>query len=184
MSRKTTFFTLPLCLALALAAPGVFAEPTAADKETARALLLDGRAKMAAKDYEAALKSLKAAHAIMNVPTTGLDLARALSALNQLIEARELALQVVRMPAAPGESSAFADARKEAEAFAADLAPRVPSIVINVTGGTPAEVKVNGTAIKLDTLGLPRKVNPGHHVVTVQSNTNQTVTRELDIKER
>lgn len=183
MSRKTIFRTLPFCFALALGTAGVSAEPTAADKETARALLLDGRAKMAAKDYEGALKSLKAAHAIMNVPTTGLDLARALSGLNQLIEARELALQVARMPAKQGESTAFADARKEAETFAAELGPRIPSIIVNVTGGSAAEVKVNGALIALDTLGLPRKVNPGHHIVIVRSNGNQTVTRELDVKE-
>jgi hypothetical protein len=75
------------------------AEPTAADRETARTLLIDGREKLSAGDAKGALQSFQAAHAIMGVPTTGLDLARAQAALGDLVGARATALGVASPPA-------------------------------------------------------------------------------------
>src|SRR5436190_23509399 len=53
------------------------AEPSAADKETARSLMDEGDRKFAAKDYKGALDAYQGAHAIMGVPTTGLEVAKA-----------------------------------------------------------------------------------------------------------
>src|SRR5262249_44553309 len=51
--------------------------PSAADRETARKLLDDGDAAFEKKDYDGALKAYAAAHAIMHVPTTGIEVAKA-----------------------------------------------------------------------------------------------------------
>jgi hypothetical protein len=145
-------------------------EPSAADKETARSLLIDGRAKRDAKDYPGALKSLKAAHAIMHVPTTGLDYAQVLEMTGQFVEARSVALEVTRIPAKDNESDAFRDARAAAAALADKLEPRIPSVVINVKGapnGVEPQVTLDGAAVNVAALGLPRKVNPGTHVLVV-----------------
>ena len=96
---------LPTCAALLFSGSALLAwplaahaaEPSASDRDTARALVIDGRAKLAAKDHEGAYKAFKAAHAIMGVPTTGLDLAKAEEALGLLVEARTTALDVTRM---------------------------------------------------------------------------------------
>ena len=53
------------------------AAPTAADKETARGLVRSGRTKKKQGDLDAAIEDFAAAHAIMNVPTTGTELGKA-----------------------------------------------------------------------------------------------------------
>lgn len=77
---KIRRFTRSLSLAIAffVSAPAVtplavrvaHAEPTAADKETARTLMQDGRAKRTKGDHAGALEAFRAAHGIMKVPTT------------------------------------------------------------------------------------------------------------------
>src|SRR4051794_38028802 len=86
-------------LAAALSAPrDAQADPTPAEKETARALLDEGDREVEKKHYEAALKAFLAADAIMNVPTTGIELAKTQVLLGQLVEARDSALRVTRLP--------------------------------------------------------------------------------------
>ena len=70
------------------------AEPTAGDKETARSLMDEGDRKFAAKDFKGALDAYQGAHAIMGVPTTGIEVAKAQEALGLLVEARDTLLAV------------------------------------------------------------------------------------------
>ncbi|MBI4950565.1 MAG: hypothetical protein HY908_00885 [Myxococcales bacterium] len=167
---------LALCFALAgtwVGAPGLAtaqptAEPTAADRENARGLLDLGDKKTAAKDYEAALKAYRAADAIMHVPTTGIEVGRTELKLGLLVEGRDTLLRVARIPQKPGESDAFARARADALALAEQVGARIPSLVVQVSGppaGTPVTVTVDGAKLAPELVGLPRKVNPGEHVV-------------------
>lgn len=181
-----------VALLLLLAGVGVqsavrAAEPTAADRETARSLLLDGREKLRAGDAKGALEAFQAAHAIMGVPTTGLDLARAQAALGDLVGARATALGVAAMAAAPNEPEAFTYARGEARALAEELAARIPSLLIRVTGlpaGTTPEVTVDGIAIPPQALPFPRKTNPGQHTILVGAPGHVTEERTAHLKER
>src|SRR5947207_9657736 len=59
-----------LALSLAVASPAL-AAPSAADRETARALVVEGKQRRDKGDLPGALESFKAADAIMRVPTTG-----------------------------------------------------------------------------------------------------------------
>ena len=173
--------------AVALAAAPSAAQPTAADKETARALVLDGRAKLQTKDYQGALKAFQGAHALMGVPTTGLDLARAQEALGLLVEARATALEVARMPEARGEPAAFTNARPAAAALAEKVAQRIPSIEVRLKGlpasATPA-VAIDGIPIPAAALSLPRKVNPGTHAIEVAASGFAPERRTVQVKER
>jgi hypothetical protein len=86
----------------------------------------------------------------MNVPTTGLDLAKAQEALGMLIEARATALDVTRMPLQPGEPPAFTNARPLAAELAERVATRIPSALLVVTGlpsGLDPAVTVDGQGI-------------------------------------
>ncbi|WP_437307979.1 hypothetical protein [Sorangium sp. So ce388] len=163
------------------------AEPTAADRETARTLLIDGRKKLSAGDAKGALESFQAAHAIMDVPTTGLDLARAQAALGDLVGARATALGVASRAAAPNEPEAFVYARDEAEKLAEELAARIPSLFLRVTGlpaGTPPKVTVDGVAIPPQALGFPRKTNPGPHRIEVDAPGYTTEQRTVELEEK
>lgn len=167
-------------------APAATSQPSAQDRDNARTLLFEGRKKMAAGEHQAALKLFQAAHAIVNVPTTGLDLARAQEAVHQLIEARETALAVTRSPVDPGEPKVFAKARSEASELASALNQRIPSLVVTV-GGAPAGVQVivtiDGAVLPPATVGLPRRMNPGKHTLEVKAARFATTTREVELKE-
>ncbi len=172
--RLISLLRVPLAatvLAVLLTCPRpAAAEPSADDRNAARALVIDGRAKLAAHDNEGARKAFAAAHAIMGVPTTGLDLAKAQKALGLLIEARATALDVVRMPVLASEPEAFTNARPLAAELAAKLEARIPSIVVTVKGlpaGVEVSVLVDGAVMPASALALPRKINPGTHVIQI-----------------
>lgn len=119
-------------------------DPAPQDRETARALMQEGDAKADAKDYAGALEAYRKAHAIMGVPTTGLEVARMLALLGQRTEAREVALSVAAMAPIPNEPPPFAEARIAAQKLADELAePAAPIAPKTDTtpSSTPVEVK-------------------------------------------
>src|SRR5215213_23868 len=150
-------------LAIVLAAPAVFADPTAAERETARTLLLSGRDKKKAGKLKEALADFERAHGIMRVPTTGLDLGKVQEALGLLVEARTTLLEVTRLPATTDEPRAFKRAREEAKAAADAISPRLATLTVGAPAG--AHVKIDGAEISSSSIGGPLKVNPGKHDV-------------------
>ena len=158
--------------ALVMLAPPAAADPSLSDKETARSLMDDGDAKRDKGDFKAALKSYEAADAIMRVPTTGLEVARAQAQLGLLLEARETLARVMRLPPRPGEPAPFTAARRTAEQLNGDLATRLPSITVVVTNGdpaAPAQIVVDGDPVPPAAAQAPRKVNPGRHSIVARS---------------
>ncbi|EYF04498.1 Hypothetical protein CAP_4466 [Chondromyces apiculatus DSM 436] len=162
------------------------AEPSAADRETARGLVIEGRRKFDAGDLEGARKAFQAAHDIMGVPTTGLDLARALARLGRLVEARAMALDVARMPVKPKEPEAFTEARPAAATLAEELEKRIPGLEIRVKGPSEAaaiEVRVDGEVVPQASLSFPRKVNPGTHAVEAEAQGFEPARKEITAAE-
>ncbi|MGK4005861.1 hypothetical protein WMF31_24760 [Sorangium sp. So ce1036] len=161
------------------------AEPSAADRDTARALLIEGRKKRDAGDVEGARANFRAAHALMHVPTTGLDLARADEALGRLVEARATAYEVVHLPVAQSEPAAFTRARAEAAALLQRLEARIPSLLLRIEGAPLDEVdaRVDGERIPGPALALPRRLNPGRHEVVVSAPGFPTERREVTLNE-
>ena len=152
-----------LGLSLVLGAGTAAAEPTPPEREAARALLLSGREKRKRGQIEEALADFEKAHAIMRVPTTGLDLGKAQQDLGLLVEARTTFLEAARHPAQANESRAFKRARKEAKQLADEIAPRLATLTVSVTSG--AQVKIDGAEISSSSIGVPLKVNPGKHEI-------------------
>jgi hypothetical protein len=153
----------------ALPAPCAAGEPAgAAERETARRLMDEGRERMNANDPAGALPSFLKAHAIMHVPTTGLALARARLALNHLVEARDVVREVLRMPVAEDEPEAFGVARDRVREIDESLKGKIPSLRISVKGGTPARIAIDGMPMNVALLEAPAAANPGEHTVVVQ----------------
>lgn len=172
-----------LAAVFALSLPA-FAQPSAADKETARALMDKGDEKMDGKDYTAAIKAYEAADAIMHLPQTGVAVARAQAAAGLLVEARDKAMEIGRSPAQPGETPAFARARADAADLANKLAGRIPSIqVVIANAPLGVAVGVDGAAIPAAAALEPRKVNPGVHVVTVSAPGFEPFRAEVTVRE-
>jgi len=173
---------------LVLAALMLSANPTwaatDAEKETARSLMDDGDRLRAAQDNAGALQRYQAAHDIMKVPTTGIEVAKTLQALGKLVEARRMAIEVANLPVAPGEPDVMGAARQEASSLAAQLATRIPSALIQVwPKQAQATVLVDSVELPAAAMGLPYKTNPGEHVVQVSAPGYQTAEQRFRLEE-
>jgi hypothetical protein len=165
-------FAVPLAILL-FASEAAFAQqqPSASDRETARALMAEGREKRDAGELAAALKAFQTADSIMHVPTTALEVARTQDKMGQLLEARETLLALLRTPPSPSDPPPFAEARKAAEALDADIAKRIPSLTVEATSDLPGPISivVDDQNVAPNLVGVPRKVNPGKHTVIARA---------------
>ena len=189
MASRSLRVLLPasiLCAAAAVSVPAFAGEPSAADKETARGLMAEGRADRDKNDLKGALKAFAGADAIMHVPTTGLELARAQAAVGQLVEARDTALRVTRSPASPGEPAPFKAARDAASALNDQLEARIPSLTVdvkNAPSGVAITLTIDGVDVPSEVIGQARKLDPGHHVVEAKAGTAYG-KQEVDVAEK
>jgi hypothetical protein len=174
-----------LLLASLLLATSAHADPTPADRVTARGLMQQGRDLRDKGDLAEALKRFKGADDLMHAPTTGLELARTQVALGQLVEARDAIQAIRRIAAKPNEPAPFKEARAKAEELDTDLSVRVPALIITVKGtpeGEKAIVAIDSDQVPLGAIGLAHAVNPGHHVVTAKSASAEGKV-EIDLHE-
>jgi hypothetical protein len=181
--RWTTAAASLVACSLAIATPARAQTP--ADRETARSLMEQGHQLYDSKDYKEALKRFKAANDIMHVPSTALWTAKSQLQLGLLVEARDTIAAMRRMPEKPNDPKPFKDARNEAIQLDDALAARVASLTIVLKGAPPgdgATVTIDDVPVPTTAVGLPRSVDPGHHVVAVKSSTAQGQA-ELDVKE-
>lgn len=178
---------LAVSLAVAIALGSVtlpsLAAPTAAEKETARGLVRSGRTKKKQGNLDGAIDDFAAAHAIMNVPTTGTELGKAQLDAGMLVEALDTLLGVVRLPKKRFEPAAFRRARQEAEALAKDLPPRIPAVVIEIEGAETAAVSIDGEEQRAELLGAPIKLNPGSHEIVATTPEGAEDRDTIDLQE-
>lgn len=173
MSASSLSRSALVALALVLAAPSALAEPTPAERETARTLLLSGRDKKKAGKLKEALADFERANGIMHVPTTALDLGKAQEAMGLLIEARASFLEAARFPATADASAAFRKASKEAKSLAESITPRLSTLTVNVTTTSSAKVRIDDAEINSSNIGAPLKLNPGKHDVVAVTSTDE-----------
>jgi hypothetical protein len=152
----------------------------------ARALMDEGDAKVEAKDLKGALRAYRAAHTIMNVPTTGIEVARVEAKLGHLVEARKVALEITKIPTKPGEPKPFAEARAEAEKLASELEGKIPVLTVVVEGvpeSAPVEVKLDGVLLPSDQARAPHPVDPGKHEVSAGASGLPPISKEVELAE-
>lgn len=169
------------------ASPMVALGQTAADRETARQLMDAGDAKLAKDDVKGALAAYESADKIMNVPTTGLAVGKARMQLAKLVDARDVLLRVARFPEKADEPEVFKDARKEADALAESLAPRIPTVRIVVVGppkGAPLSVSIDESPVPGSALAFPRSLDPGAHELVAAAPGFKEARQRFTIQER
>ncbi len=161
-----------------------FADASPAEKETARALMTDGRQKREQNDFAAALKSFEAADALMHVPTTGLEVARTHVALGHLVEGRDALRRVLLIPTRADDPAPFQEARTAAERLDSELTDRIPAIKLVVRAApSPPWITVDGIHLPPEAAGVPFRLNPGHHEVTGKVGETKVV-KQVDVRER
>jgi hypothetical protein len=143
---------------------------TKTEVEMARNLMDEGDAQLERGDPKGALRSYQAAHTIMNVPTTGIEVARMEAKLGRLVEARKTALEVARMPKKPSEPKPFVDARSDAQLLADALETRIPRLTVvlkNVPDSAQIQLKIDGRMVSRDDVKDPLPVDPGKHELSL-----------------
>ncbi|WP_394848195.1 hypothetical protein LZC95_12100 [Pendulispora brunnea] len=149
---------------------------SAMERETARQLMHEGYALQAKGQHAAALEDFRRAHAIMNVPTTGIEVGRELAALGKVVEARDVLWRVARMKDAPEDPAVYRTAKEEARKLTESLAQRLASLRI-VPKGSGYRISVDGTELSEAVIGVSTKVDPGEHVIIVQRDGRRAEVR-------
>lgn len=174
-SHRSRFAALLVTVGITLAAGTVHAQaasqPSAADLESARELYRDGKELRQKGDLRGALERFKAAHGYGQTPVTGIELGKTHLQLGELVEAREMFLSIGRIKVASDETEKSASARTEAAQLAEQLRPRIPTLVVKVSGvkaDAPAQVAIDGANAPVVSLSSMRKVNPGEHAIVVR----------------
>jgi len=158
--------------------------PTAAARETARALMQEGDELSAAGKHADALKNYLAAHALVRIPPTGLEVARSQVKVGQLVEARGLAMEMANSAPSAGEPPVYARARSAAAELAKDLGPRIPSIRTVVTPGTRYTLTIDGQVLPAEAQAIAFRLNPGTHTIVVAAPGFITQRKEVPLAER
>jgi hypothetical protein len=167
-----------------LSASDVLAQspPTAAQKESARSLVLSGRKYREQGKKQAALDDFSAAWALVKNATTGHELGKQQSEMGLLVEARDTLLEVGRLPVESPENSALAKARSDAKSLADSLATSIPTLKIVIQGADQrlsVEVLLDDHSVSSELLATPLKVNPGTHRVVVRQGARSKVVETL-----
>jgi hypothetical protein len=195
--RRTTFS----CFAAVALASATYAGPSHAQgdeqRSAARAAATEGLQALSEGRYKDALDLCTRAESLMHAPTHLLLIARAQVKLGHLVEAQEAYIKVTRDTLAPDAPHAFIDAQHTAAEEEADLAPRVPSLKVDVEGATTEQAKVtlDGAPFAPALVGLAMPINPGTYTlaanapgmesspvtVTVAEGAKQTVLLSLRV---
>jgi hypothetical protein len=183
---RSTFCFCTALLACSLS--GFALAQTPADLETARTLYTEARNARDAGNFKEALEKFRGAYAVAATPITAIDLAKAEVQAGRLLEAREVLLSVARIKVKPTESEGSKQARAEAETLAEQVRVRIPSIVIQFTPALDANAEapslvVDGAPVPIETVGLPRKVNPGAHTIVVTQAAAGEVQKSVTVRE-
>jgi hypothetical protein len=159
------------------------AEPTEADRATARSLASEGYDALERKDYATAVDRFRHADALVHAPTIGVDLARALIGLGRFVEAYERYELVIREGVPKNSPASWKQALEDAQKEVADLEPRLGWIVIHVMGPLDPQVTIDGEDVPEGSIGARRAADPGKRVVRASAPDFEPASQTVSIKE-
>ncbi len=168
MARWLLHLLAALTIITTLTTPA-WAEPSAADRATARALAREGFEALKRDDFETAEDRFRRADELVHAPTLVVDHARSLVGLGRLVEAHERYSLVLREGVSPNAAwpwkRAYADAQKEIEV----IKQRLAWLTINVKGPDNPNVTVDGKDIPSAAIGVRRAMDPGDRSIKVSA---------------
>lgn len=181
MTRKLSFWS-GLCICLFYAGLS-WAEPSAADRATARSLAGEGYQALQDKDYATAVDRFSRADALVHAPTLMIDWARSLVGLGKLVEAQERYEQIVREGVEPKAPKSWQRAFSDAGTELNQLKPRLAWVTISVSGAQGARVTIDGVEVPRAAIGVRRAVNPGALQVSVEAKGFLSQHKTLELRE-
>jgi hypothetical protein len=167
LSRLASVTVVALSLGVASTARGQTDEARA----SARAAATQGLRALQEGRYKDALDLCTRAESLMHAPTHLLLIARAQTKLGHLVEAQEAYIKIVRDHLASNAPKAFVDAQATAADEQAALAPRVPTLKVDVEGASASDVQItlDGAPLPSALVGMASPINPGSHTLAVVS---------------
>jgi hypothetical protein len=174
---------LAVLFSCALVSSSAMAEPSAADRATARTLAQEGQQALESKNFAVAIDKFSRADSLVHAPTLLLGLARAQVGLGKLVEAQESYNRIIRDGVAPGSPHSWAKALEDANKEVAALPTRLPWVTISVLGPTNPEVIIDSTPVPIASLGVKRPVNPGSHTIKVSAEGYQPTEKAITLSE-
>jgi hypothetical protein len=186
VSRRGSFSRWVAVLVLALAAllaPAARAEPTEADRASARSLASEGYDALERKDYATAVDRFRHADALVHAPTIGVDLARALIGLGRYVEAYERYELVIREGIPKGSPASWKKALDDAQNEVTTLEPRLGWLVIHVMGPLDPQVTIDGVEMPEAAIGARRAADPGTRSVRASAPGFEPRTERVTVKE-
>jgi hypothetical protein len=181
MTRRLTFWS-GLCVGFLWVGTS-WAEASAADRATARALAGEGYQALQDKDYATASDRFSRADALVHAPTLMIDWARSLVGLGKLVEAQERYEQIVREGVDAKAPKSWHRALADAGTELSQLKPRLAWITISVSGSDDAHVTIDGVPVPRAAIGVRRAVNPGSLQVRVQAKGFLGQKKTVDLRE-
>ncbi len=153
-------------------------------RESARALAKDGYTRLEAGDFAGAITLLRRAESLFHAPTHLLYLARALRGVGRLAEAKGVYERIAGEELASYAPDAFVNAQREARRELDELAPRVPSVTVRVTGGgSLSSLRVDESAVEPAAIARPIDVEPGRHEIVAVAAGLPPQTRSIALAE-
>ena len=180
--RRTAGSALAVVLILLFAdAQPAFAEDSASDRATARALAAEGYAALEKKDYATAEDRFRRADELVHAPTLVLDLARALLGLGRLGEAYAAYDSVMREALPPNAPPVWKRAVRDAAVEIEAVKLKVAWLTVQVKGASAPQVEINGHALAPQRLGerLPQTPGELHVVVSAPDRVTRSVEQRL-----
>lgn len=172
---------LVLLFALVIAPPQTALAQTDADKTTARRLFFEARDAYDAKDYPKAVELFERSNQLYPAPTAALGLGRALVGAGQLVRAYETFTAISSQSVPKGASDPFKRAVSSAKKERSALESKLPSLVIRVTGPAEPVVSIDRQSVAKASLGVPRFVDPGEHVVVAAGSDFEEHTERVSV---
>jgi hypothetical protein len=174
---------LSLLAALCFVSGVARAEPSVADRATARSLAREGFDAQQRGHYAVAADRFSRADALVHAPTLLLGLARADVGLGKLVAAHEAYEQILREPLQPQAPAAFGKAVEDAKRELATLTPRLAWVTIHVGGTTSSNVTIDEVPVPVAALGIRRPCDPGSHVVKASAQGFASAERTFVVAE-
>jgi hypothetical protein len=161
----------------------VHAEPSSADRVSARSLAVEGHRALRAGDFTTAADRFARADGLVHAPTLLLGLARAQVGLGKLVAAQDSYARILREGSAPGAPQQFAAAVKDAGKESGALAPRLAWVTVTVSGAADPKVVLDGETLPSVAIGAPRAVDPGQHAVSATAAGAEQVEATMTLAE-
>lgn len=190
MRRSQLALLLTLsCFAVPLAwSPTARAQVSDAERAAARDLFKQGDELQRAGKFADALDKFQRAQQVIHAPTNVLRIAECQAAMGHLVEAAESYRTVTRWQLPAGSPAAFQSAVDQAKGELAQVEPRVPKVLVQVTPapapGSQPQLVIDGATVPFALVGEQIPLDPGEHKLQATATGQASQEATVSLRER